>query len=234
MTEFIVFHLTNSAALGMEVQQSVSTAEICSLNITVMGKSSHWGECNKGVDAIHVASKVICAIRELSDTYKSKMPIVIGIGTINGGTKNNIVAEVVEMKGTLRTFCDKDRDDLIKCLKEKITKIEIETNASIELDIVPRIPPIYNDAKLVELSKNVGKSIFDKENVCISSNPFLAGDNAGFYFNKVRGVRVVFFAKKNDEVNYPLHNSRFDFNEEIIPLAIKTLDRIICEMQCII
>lgn len=52
-----------------------------------------------------------------------------------------------------------------------------------------------------------------------------------FYFNKVRGVRLVFYAQKNGEVNYPLHNSKFDFNEETIPLAIETLYGIINKMQ---
>jgi amidohydrolase len=227
----IIFHLANSSALGMEIQRSISTAEICSLKIKVIGKSSHWAECNKGVDAIHVAGKAICAVRELSNNYKSKMPIVIGIGTINGGGKNNIIAETVEMQGTLRTFCLEDRNDIIRSIKEKFNIIESESGALIQFEIVPKIPPIYNDAQLVKLGAIVGESVFGKDSICISSKPFLAGDNAGFYFNQVRGVRIVFFAQKKEEVNYPLHNSKFDFNEEIIPLAIETLNGIIFEIQ---
>lgn len=227
----IIFHLTNSAPLGMEIQRSVSTAEICSLNIKITGKSCHWGEYNKGVDAIHAAGKVISTVRELSNTHKSKMPVVIGIGTISGGAKNNIVAETVEMGGTLRTFCTEDRNDIIKSLKQRFNAIEAESSALIEMSAVPSIPPIYNDAQLVELSAVIAEDVFGTNNACISSSPFLAGDNAAFYFNRVSGVRLVFFAQKNGEVNYPLHNSKFDFNEEIIPLAIETLYGIICKIQ---
>lgn len=227
----IIFHLANSASLGMEIQKSVSTAEISSLHIKVEGKSSHWGEYDKGIDAIYAASRVICVIHELNNTYKPKMPIVIGVGTINGGAKNNIIAENVEMRGTLRTFCDEDRNGVIQYLEEKLTAIENETGASIDLNTIPRIPSVYNDPELVELGTAVGEDIFGKENTCVSMNPFLAGDNAGFYFSEVRGVRIVFFAQRDGEVSYPLHNSKFDFNEGIIPLAMKTLYEIIDKLQ---
>lgn len=227
----IVFHLANSAPLGMEIQQNVSTAEICSLHIKIAGKSSHWGEYDKGVDAIYAAGRVICAVHELNSTYKSKMPIVLGIGTVKGGTKNNIVAEAVEMKGTLRTFCVEDRNDMIQHIKDKIAEIEKETGALIDVNMAPKIPPIYNNAELVKIGAAAGESVFGREKVCISTDPFLAGDDAGFYFNEVQGIRIAFFAQRNREVNYPLHNSRFDFNEEIIPLAIETLNKIIVELQ---
>lgn len=227
----IVFHLGNSAPLGMEIQRSVSTAEICSLNIKITGKSSHWGEYEKGVDAIYAAGRVICTINELNNTCKSKMPMVMGIGTISGGTKNNIVAETVEMKGTLRTFCMEDRNGLIQIIKEKLAVIEVETGAAIDVNMVPKIPSIYNDPELVQIGSAIGEGVFGADNVSISSTPFLAGDDAGFYFNEVRGIRIAFFAQRNNEVNYPLHNSRFDFNEKIIPLAIETLEGIIAELQ---
>lgn len=227
----IIFHLANSAPLGMEIQKSVSTAEISSLHIKIEGKSSHWGEYDKGIDAIYAAGRVVCDIHNLNNAYKSKMPVVIGVGTINGGAKNNIVAENVEMRGTLRTFCDEDRNGIMKCLKEKFTVIESETGASIDVDAIPRIPSVYNDPELVELGNDIGEGIFGKKNICVAMKPFLAGDNAGFYFKEVRGVRIVFFAQRNGEVNYPLHNSRFDFNEEIIPLAMKTIYEIINKLQ---
>ena len=227
----IIFHLTNSSPLGMEIQQSISTAEICSLNIKVTGKSSHWAESAKGVDAIHAAGKVICYVRELSNTYKSKMPLVMGIGTISGGTKTNIIAENVEMHGTLRTFCTEDRNAIINSLKEKLSEIEAESGALIELEFGSKIPSVCNDCEFVKIGAAVGERVFGKNNMCIASTPYLAGDNAGFYFNKVRGLRVVFFAEKSGQVNYPLHNSKFDFNEEIFPYAIETLYGIIYEMK---
>jgi amidohydrolase len=223
----LIFHLANSLPIGMEIQESVSTCEISSLNIKIKGKSSHWGELNKGIDAIKVSGKVICDVNEINDTYNSKMPFVIGIGTIRGGVKTNVVAESVEMKGTLRTFNEEDRNNICNFLKKIQEEVQEESGALIDIKTAPKIPSVYNDSKLVAIGRNVGKGIFGKKNVTMSSKPYLAGDNAGFYFKKVKGVRVVFFAEIEGEKNYPLHNSRFDFNEKIIPLAMQTLYEII-------
>lgn len=228
--KILIFHLTNSDPLGMEIQKSVSTAEISSLFINIKGKSAHWGEKNKGIDAIYASAKVVSEIHKINDTYKSKLPMVIGIGTINGGIKNNIIADNVKLNGTLRTFLDEDKKEIIKLLNESFISIKNELGILIEFNIIPRIPPIYNDKGLVKLGFSVGEKIFGKKNTFISGKPFLAGDNAAFYFEKVPGLRVVFFAKNEEEINYPLHNSRFTFNEEIIPLAMKTMSEIILKI----
>ncbi|AWI05110.1 amidohydrolase [Clostridium drakei] len=223
----LIFHLANSLPLGMEIRKNVSTCEISSLNIKITGKSSHWCEVNKGIDAIKAAGKVICAVSEINDTYNSKMPFVVGIGTIRGGVKTNVIAENVEMKGTLRTFDEGDRVNICKSLSKMQQKLQKESGSLIEVKTMPKIPSIYNDDELVTIGRRVGKSIFGKQNVTTSIKPYLAGDNAGFYFKKVKGARIVFFAEIKDEKNYPLHNSKFNFDEKIIPLAIQTIYKII-------
>ncbi|OPJ62104.1 M20 metallopeptidase family protein [Clostridium oryzae] len=225
--KILIFHYANSEPLGMEIQKGVSTAELCSLSIKIKGKSTHWGELQNGVDSISAASKVISVIDDIRKTYRSKMPMVLGIGTINGGSKGNIVADSVEMKGTLRTFCIEDRDYVLNFLNKRFDEIEKDTCAIIESDIAPRIPSVYNASKLVKIGVEAGIEVFGNERMCISEHPFLAGDNAGFYFQKVPGLRMVFFAEKQGEDNYPLHNSKFDFNESILPLTIETLYRVI-------
>ncbi|AKN30586.1 amidohydrolase [Clostridium carboxidivorans P7] len=223
----LIFHLANSLPVGMEIRKNVSTCEISSLNIKIRGKASHWCEVNKGIDAIKVAGKVICAVSEINDTYKSKMPFVVGIGTIRGGVKTNVIAESVEMKGTLRTFYERDRVNICKLLSKMQEKLQKESGSLIEIKTMPKIPSVYNDDELVTIGRKVGKSIFGKQHVTTSIKPYLAGDNAGFYFKRVKGARVVFFAEIEGEKNYPLHNSKFNFDEKIIPLAIQTIYKII-------
>jgi len=218
----IIFHLANSEPLGMEIQEKVSTAEICSLDLHVSGYSSHWGEVEKGSDAIHAAAETISAIKKCS-CLEREMPSVIGIGTINGGVKNNIMADSVDMTGTLRTFLPNDRQKIISCLRRDFKNIEKATNTQIKMTVETKTPPIFNDPDLVKTGIKIGKSVFDDSRVILGRTPYLAGDNAAFYFEQIKGVRIVFFAAKEGVSNYPLHNSRFDFNESIFPYAIETL-----------
>ena len=70
--------------------------------------------------------------------------------------------------------------------------------------------------------RKIGEDIF-KERFVLGEKVYLAGDNAAYYFQKTPGIRMVFFAKRENEINYPLHNSKFDFNEDIFYYALSTI-----------
>lgn len=227
--KIIVFHYTNSQPIGMEIQSGISTAMIGRISIKIKGKSSHWGERENGVDAISVSAKVISAIDSINDSYKSKLPFVIGIGMIHGGVRNNIMADSVEMEGTLRAFQADEFRAIYNCLRSKTEHIASETHADITVSLLSQIPAICNTPDLVKIGLNAGKEIFGDQ--CVLGNqPYLAGDNAAYYFQLVKGLRIVFFAKQYEKENYPLHNSKYDFDEDIFSYALSTLYNLIISL----
>ena len=224
--KMIIFHFANSQSIGMEIQKNVSTAIIGRIAIDILGKSSHWGDADKGINAISASGKVINTIDEINDEFKDKISFVLGMGIINGGIKNNIMADKVSLEGTLRAFSEDDFLFLLNNLKERMNELEKQTGAKIKVNLKSMLPNVINDPYLVEVGSRIGKEIFNDKYV-LGTNPYLAGDNAAYYFQLVPGVRIVFFAEKENEINYPLHNSRFDFSEDIFYHAIKTLFKII-------
>ena len=226
----VIFHYANSEPIGMEIQKSVSTATLGRVGIEIIGKSSHWGEPEKGINAISVSAKVIDAIDKINIDLKEKMQFVLGMGTINGGVKNNIMAENVKLEGTLRTFCEENFEYVLTYLQDRMKEIEEETNATIKVTLISHLPALINNPDLVKMGSEVGKEIFGDRFV-LGEKPFLAGDNAAYYFRLVPGVRMVFFAEKENEQNWPLHNGKFDFNEDIFPYAVCTLYNLISNMQ---
>ena len=228
--KMIIFHFANSQSIGMEIQKNVSTAIIGRIAIDILGKSSHWGDADKGINAISVSGKVINAIDEINDEFKDKISFVLGMGIINGGIKNNIMADKVSLEGTLRAFNEDDFLFLLNNLKKRMNELEKQTGAKIKVNLKSMLPNVINDPYLVEVGSRIGKEIFNDKYV-LGTNPYLAGDNAAYYFQLVPGVRIVFFAEKENEINYPLHNSRFDFSEDIFYHAIKTLFKIIVNIR---
>ena len=196
----------------------------------IIGKSSHWGEPEKGINAISVSAKAIDSIDKINIDLKEKMQFVLGMGTINGGVKNNIMAENVKLEGTLRTFCEENFEYVLTYLQDRMKEIEEETNATIKVTLISHLPALINNPDLVKMGSEVGKEIFGDRFV-LGEKPFLAGDNAAYYFRLVPGVRMVFFAEKENEQNWPLHNGKFDFNEDIFPYAVCTLYNLISTMD---
>ena len=218
----IIFHFANSDTIGMEIQKHISTATIGRVSINILGKSSHWGDAKEGIDAISISGKVLNIIDKMNNSLKDKGPFILGIGMINGGVKNNIMADSVRLEGTLRAVGDDKFNYLLDYLEEKMKILSEESDAKIEVNLESELPSVVNDYNLVQIGRKIGEDIF-KERFVLGEKVYLAGDNAAYYFQKTPGIRMVFFAKKENEINYPLHNSKFDFNEDIFYYALSTI-----------
>lgn len=226
----IIFHFANSDTIGMEIQKDISTATIGRVSINILGKSSHWGDAKEGIDAISISGKVLNIIDKMNNSLKDKGPFILGIGMINGGVKNNIMADSVRLEGTLRAVGDDKFNYLLNYLKEKMKILSEESGAKIEVNLESKLPSVVNDYNLVQIGRKIGEDIF-KERFVLGEKVYLAGDNAAYYFQKTPGIRMVFFAKKENEINYPLHNSKFDFNEDIFYYALSTIYQMILSIR---
>ena len=226
----IIFHFANSDTIGMEIQKDISTATIGRVSINILGKSSHWGDAKEGIDAISISGKVLNIIDKMNNSLKDKGPFILGIGMINGGVKNNIMADSVRLEGTLRAVGDDKFNYLLNYLEEKMKILSEESDAKIEVNLESKLPSVVNDYNLVQIGRKIGEDIF-KERFVLGEKVYLAGDNAAYYFQKTPGIRMVFFAKKENEINYPLHNSKFDFNEDIFYYALSTIYQMILSIR---
>ena len=226
----IIFHFANSDTIGMEIQKDISTATIGRVSINILGKSSHWGDAKEGIDAISISGKVLNIIDKMNNSLKDKGPFILGIGMINGGVKNNIMADSVRLEGTLRAVGDDKFNYLLNYLEEKMKILSEESGATIEVNLESKLPSVVNDYNLVQIGRKIGEDIF-KERFVLGEKVYLAGDNAAYYFQKTPGIRMVFFAKKENEINYPLHNSKFDFNEDIFYYALSTIYQMILSIR---
>ena len=226
----IIFHFANSDTIGMEIQKDISTATIGRVSINILGKSSHWGDAKEGIDAISISGKVLNIIDKMNNSLKDKGPFILGIGMINGGVKNNIMADSVRLEGTLRAVGNDKFNYLLNYLEEKMKILSEESGAKIEVNLESKLPSVVNDYNLVQIGRKIGEDIF-KERFVLGEKVYLAGDNAAYYFQKTPGIRMVFFAKKENEINYPLHNSKFDFNEDIFYYALSTIYQMVLSIR---
>ena len=97
---FLMFHFVNDAAYGMEVQYGSASAAIGKMEVGIKGKSAHWCNSDKGVDAIVASSEFILKLNELNSIYKSDLPFITGIGTIKGGSAKDVYKRQVQSNCT--------------------------------------------------------------------------------------------------------------------------------------
>lgn len=221
---FVMFHFAGDQEIGLAVHEGQASSMIGSVEIHVYGKSSHWCEAEKGVDAIYGASCVVDAIHKVNRDYRGKGKHLIGIGAVHGGEYANIIADHVVLKGNIRATREEDFYALKEILTERFREIEGQTGTKIEM-IFPKEPVLAfaNDSGFTKTAQKVGTAIFgDRFLLEGEEELFLSGDNAYRYFEKTRGIFLVFLAAMTGE-NHPLHHPQFQIDEEILPLSVETL-----------
>lgn len=120
------------------------------LTIAVIGKQGHGGMPWNTTDPITTSALLICGLQTVVSRKAdlTASPAVVTIGTINGGTRNNIVPESVRMTGTVRTYDKGVREQVHRDIKLTAQKIAESAEAKAEVSIVKNYDPVVNDEKL--------------------------------------------------------------------------------------
>ena len=123
--------------------------------IQILGKSSHGSAPHLGNDAILAAANAVMALQSLASRMNDPLNmLVVTVGKMHGGTKDNILCDHVELVGTVRTF---DRD-LRRGMPQRIENI-VRAAANIcgctaECDYYFGPSPLINDdEKLVAIAQ---------------------------------------------------------------------------------
>lgn len=120
--------------------------------IKVKGKSSHGAQPWLSVDPITVAAQIIEGLQNIVSRQMdlTKAPVVITVGKINGGVRNNIISEECTMDGTIRTLDGKMQEDVQQRIRHTAEMIAAASNATAEVSFDTRTLVTYNDPALVE------------------------------------------------------------------------------------
>jgi len=198
--------------------------------ITVRGKKSHCAHPQMGIDATLVASECVTALQTIhSRRIDPFEPLVITVGTINGGDRNNIIAEEVKMEGTMRTLSEDVRTRAQAMMKQILSSVTTAHGATFELEFENPIPLTYNEPKLVEETLPSMRRIVGDANL-IAPRPFMPAEDfshfqkvvPGFYYflgvgNRARGITAGW------------HTAEFDVDEESLVVGVKVMTTVLLD-----
>ncbi|QJA07825.1 amidohydrolase [Romboutsia sp. CE17] len=207
----------------IECRYNTINASANSIKIKVKGKKSHGAYPEKGVDALVASAQIITSLQSIISRDLSPSNLaVITLGKITGGEAQNIICEDVEIEGTIRAITMKDRDFVIKRVKEIVenTAKAYRCEGIFEVD-ENWYPPVINDKELVNVVKENAENLLGKDNFIIKELPSMGGEDFSFYTQSCKGV---FFhlgcGNKEKKITSPLHTSYFDIDEDCLTIGV--------------
>lgn len=209
------------------VRYGAITSATDGFRVTVKGVSGHSARPQLSVDAIYVASQIINGLYAIVyRKFDPRLPIVISVGIINGGTAPNIVANEVEFEGTVRMFDQDIRSKIPEVVSAFSRDIAKSYNADCDLDWHFGPPPVINNDKLAMYTENASKQVLGEDSVIIINRPSMGAEDFSRFLWHAPGMLIRIGTGGEEYASYPLHNPMFDINEKAIAYSVKLLSRI--------
>jgi len=160
--------------------------------IKIKGRQTHGAYPWLGTDPIAVATQIYTGLQMIvaRRTELTKAPVVITVGRINAGVRENIIPEELTMAGTIRTLDSAMQKEVHEKIRQAATRIAESMGATAEVSIDNKTLVTYNTPGLVKkmlpsLEKAAGKgNVLETEWVTGAEDFSFFGEKApAFYFN---------------------------------------------------
>ena len=214
----IALHTKPLPAGSIGVTTGAAMAANDKIKITIRGRAAHGAHPEDGIDAIAISAQIINAVQQIvSRRLPAISPAVISITTINGGIKENVIAEQVEMNGTIRSTGGAARQKLIDEI-ECTLDVGRALGAKCELEIYEGYPVTTNDAEVTEIIRITAKELLGAENVV--EMPFDTwAEDFGYLTAQIPGA-MFWLGVTSERVPNPIwHSPTFELDEAALPVG---------------
>jgi amidohydrolase len=196
------------------------------LEIKVTGKQGHGGMPWNTIDPITTSAQIINGLQTVVSRRVdlTASPAVVTVGTINGGTRANIVPETVEMTGTIRTYDEAIRTQVHDDIATVAGKIAESAGAKAEVSISHGYDTTVNNEELTERMLPVLERAADGQ--VRKTLPKGASEDFSVYAQEVPGLFVFLGITPKDQdpaKAAPNHSPNFFVDESALVVGARTM-----------
>ena len=190
--------------------------------IKIFGESAHGALPQNGIDAIVIASQLISYIQTIvSRNIDPREEAVITIGKIRGGEAENIICNLVELKGTIRTLSPEVRKYILAKMEDNVKRFVEAAGGRAEVFIRNGYDSVINDDEMTKLAENNIKELFGSESIVKIEKPRMDVEDFSFFLQKAKGTFLRLGVRNEKKgIIYDLHHPKFDIDEESIKLGM--------------
>jgi amidohydrolase len=202
--------------------------------IKVKGKGSHGAFPWAGIDPIVVSAQIVNGLQQIVSRQMelTKAPVVITVGKISGGVRNNIIPEECELLGTIRTLDSDMQKEVWQRIKTTATKIAEASGATAEVTIDTKTLVTYNDTALAKmmipsLTKAANGNISEEGWLTVSEDFSYYGTKAPAFFFNLGGM-----PKGEDPSKAPDHHTPdFYIDDSMLYVGVKAFCNLVFDYE---
>lgn len=191
------------AAFGMHVWSDIPSGKISvregatmasgdRFEVNIEGKGGHGATPHLCADAIVMSAAIVQNLQTVVSREISPVETaVLTVGTIEGGTRWNVVSGSAKLTGTTRCFSNEVRAQFPEAMKRVVEETAKAMRGKATLTYEELVPPTINDVKLAQSVRASAKKILGDDFFC--DYPItMGGEDFAYYQQKVPGVMALF------------------------------------------
>ena len=193
------------------------------IQIDIIGRGGHGAHPHQTIDPVLVAGHIITAVQSIvSRNVKPIDSAVISLCALQAGdmTAMSVIPGSARLMGTVRTFKPEVQALIEQRLGELCSGIAQSFGASAQVTFERRYPPTINTPAEAQFAGDVAESLVGAANVVRDLEPSMGAEDFSFMLRVKPGAYMrLGQGEANGVGGCFLHNSRYDFNDEVLPLG---------------
>jgi hippurate hydrolase len=195
--------------------------------IKLTGYGTHAAAPHLGKDAIVAGAQVVTALQTIaSRTVDPQDSVVVSITQFHAGDTWNVIPEDVTIRGTLRSFRPEVQADAEAALRRIVEASAAMYGIASSVHYEKRYPPTVNHDEASALAARVMAEVVGKDRVHLDKRPKMASEDFAFMLQKKPGA-YVWLGNGPGEGGCLLHNPRYDFNDQALPVGASYWARLV-------
>jgi hippurate hydrolase len=207
--------------IGLNPGPMMAAADHISIDIT--GQGGHGAHAYQTIDPVLVAGHIIIAVQSIvSRNVKPIDSAVISLCALQAGDMNamSVIPGSARLVGTVRTFSATVQSLIERRLTELCSGIAQSFGASAQVTYQRLYPATINTAPEARFAADVAESLVGAANVVRDLAPSMGAEDFSFMLRVKPGAYMRLGQGADNGLNScQLHNSRYDFNDAVLPLG---------------
>jgi len=191
------------------------------IEIHIEGRGGHGAHPHLAVDPVLVAGHIITATQSIIARNVSPIDTaVISLCAMHAGNlaAGSVIPRDARLVGTVRTFRPQTQDAIERRLSELVHSIAAAFGASATLKYERAYPATINSEREAEFAAAVADALVGPQNVVRDLEPSMGSEDFSFMLQRRPGAYAR-LGQGGAEGGCFLHNSRYDFNDDVIPVG---------------
>jgi hippurate hydrolase len=193
------------------------------ITIEITGKGGHGAHAYQTIDPILVAAHIITGVQSIvSRNVKPMDSAVISLCAVKAGELGamSVIPDSATLVGTVRTFSPVVQALVERRLTELCSAVALGFGATAQVLFERVYPATINTGPEAHFAADVAQSLVGKEHVVRDLEPSMGAEDFSFMLQVKPGAYLrIGQGEENGVGSCFLHNSRYDFNDDILPLG---------------